>query len=398
VTVPEGLTGEAITAFEEEIAARKPVKRSHSVNRHTGGVMAMMPAVMHFLKWLYWHGVRAEPTIEAAYYNRRREPHPQLRARQGSSRAVKDIAAHESPTSPPAFQVVENEMHEYLLKVRGVAARTSYQWLPTIRSFLQFLHESGATSISQIRADHIRDFVESFGNGRPRGNALRGEALRMFLRFAKMKGYVSADMGELVPKQIRRRLAHLPEFLTDAEVERALAVPDRRTVGGVRNHAMLAMLATYGIRTGELAGLTLDDIDWEHDIVRIRQGKVGRTHSLPLLPGVGNALLAYIRDVRPTVPFREVFLTIYSPPVPITPSTVYGVVRRILEGAGIRKHPMGGHLFRHTAATRLVAGMQPMKTVGDILGHSCLGATAIYTKVAIEQLRAAALSWGEVTP
>ena len=217
-------------------------------------------------------------------------------------------------------------MHEYLLNVRGVVGRTLRHYMPTIRSFLGFLHERGVVSISHIGADHIRDFLESFGNGRSRGNALRGDGLRMFLRFAKMKGYVSEDLGELVPKQIRRRLAHLPEFLTDAEVERALAVPDRRTVGGVRNYAMLAVLATYGIRTGELARLTLDDIDWEHDTVRIRQGKVGRTHILPLLPGVGNALLAYIRDVRPAVPFREVFLTIYSPPTPITPSTVYGVL------------------------------------------------------------------------
>jgi integrase/recombinase XerD len=157
----------------------------------------------------------------------------------------------------------------------------------------------------------------------------------------------------------------------------------------VRNYAILLLLATYGLRAGEVVRLRLEDIDWCQECLHVRQSKTGRSTVLPLLVPVGNAILAYLRDGRPPTDAREVFLRAQAPVRPFRQgSSLYAIVARRLPKAGI--HPAGKrgpHTFRHARAVGLLRAAVPLKTIGDLLGHTATASTAIYLKLATEDLR-----------
>ena len=124
VTEAEHLERRHITEFEGLIAG---MNASDSINMYTGGVMAMMPSVMDFLKWLYWRGVHVEPAVDAAYYNKRRDTHPKLS--RSVTPGARTVCRSFRPRAyaPAAFRAVEQKMAEYLSKIRGVSER----WCPS---------------------------------------------------------------------------------------------------------------------------------------------------------------------------------------------------------------------------------------------------------------------------
>ena len=182
----------------------------------------------------------------------------------------------------------------------------------------------------------------------------------------------------------------LPAALTPDEVQAVLeSARHDRTPMGLRNYAILLLLATYGLRAGEVVRLRLEDIDWRHECLHVRQSKTGRTTVLPLLAPVGDAILAYLREGRPTTAAREVFLRAQAPIQPFRRgSSLYAIVARRLPKAGVRPAgKRGPHTFRHAHAVRLLRAAVPLKAIGDLLGHTTTASTAIYLKLATEDLR-----------
>jgi integrase len=174
-----------------------------------------------------------------------------------------------------------------------------------------------------------------------------------------------------------------------------LEAVDRRTVTGRRDYAILLLLVTYGLRGCEVAALTLDDIDWKHERLRVPERKAGHSSAYPLSPLVGNAILAYLREGRPETSSRQLFFSIQAPRVPLTRSAVSGRACYYLRKAGIAVARPGSHTLRHTCVQRLVEAEFPWKTIGDYVGHGHPATTQIYTKVDIERLREVALGDGE---
>src|SRR5260370_317648 len=135
-----------------------------------------------------------------------------------------------------------------------------------------------------------------------------------------------------------------------------------------RDRAILMLFIAYGLRAGEVGGLRLDDLDWENEMLRVRCPKPGRTHTYPLSRGVGDAILRYIREVRPSGFGRALFFTMCAPIRPLDRRALGKIVRDRLAGLGIVAGKRGTHALRHAAAQHLLDQGMPMKGIGDVLG------------------------------
>jgi integrase len=159
---------------------------------------------------------------------------------------------------------------------------------------------------------------------------------------------------------------------------------------------MLLLLTVYGLRGMEVLSLRLDDIDWRNRKLRVRRRKAGNSTTYPLAASVDDAIVAYLRDGRPTSAHREVFLSLLPPFRPLASvGPLAKHIVRYLHRAGITLPRPGTHLFRYSCAQRLLEEGMPLKLIGDYLGHTSTQSTQIYTKIAIEQLREVALSDAE---
>ncbi len=213
--------------------------------------------------------------------------------------------------------------------------------------------------------------------------------LRAFLRFCFLEGLVAADLSPAALLVRGRRRSSLPKALSRADAKALLAACDRRSLIGRRDYAVIITLLRLGLRRGELARLTLDDIDWRAGELVVR-GK-GREDRLPLPADVGAAIAGYLRRGRPVSDRRELFLRARAPFAPIDPSTVASTVRRACRRAGIPE--VGSHRLRHTVACEMVSAGVPIVRIGQVLRHQSLQTTAIYARVDIEQLRQLAAPW-----
>ncbi|MCA1698997.1 MAG: tyrosine-type recombinase/integrase, partial [Actinobacteria bacterium] len=186
------------------------------------------------------------------------------------------------------------------------------------------------------------------------------------------------------------RLSSLPRALEAEQVARLLESCDPATVTGRRDLAILSLLARLGLRCCEVAGLSVDDIDWRTGEVTIC-GKGSATERLPLPHDVGEAMADYLRDGRPRVDFREVFVTANAPRRPLSPIGVTHVVGCACKRVGMER--VGAHRLRHTLASDLLRAGTPLAQIAPILRHATVATTAIYAKVDRDALRTLARPW-----
>jgi integrase/recombinase XerD len=219
--------------------------------------------------------------------------------------------------------------------------------------------------------------------------------LRTFLRFAEREGLVAGNLARSVDRPRIYRLARVPRSISWADVTCLLEKVDRTGAVGKRDYAILLLLVVYGLRAREVAALTLDDVDWSHERVRIPQRKGGHSHLYPLSAPVGEALLEYPRLARPRSSDRHVFLQVKAPYTPLSFIDVSHRASHHLRQAGIVVPRAGSHTLRHTCVQRLVDAGFSLKVIGDFVGHSVPESTQIYGKVAIEVLREVARDRGE---
>jgi site-specific recombinase XerD len=159
-----------------------------------------------------------------------------------------------------------------------------------------------------------------------------------------------------------------------------------------RDDAIVVLLADLGLRAGEVAALDLDDVDWTAGHVRVR-GKGGSWSALPLPARVGEAIVAYLRDGRPSSSDRRVFLRAKPPYRGVRPAAITAVVARALRQTGVEAPSSGAHQFRHALATQMLRGGASLREIGDVLRHRRVQTTTIYAKVDLDALRPLALPW-----
>ena len=219
--------------------------------------------------------------------------------------------------------------------------------------------------------------------------------LRMFLGYLLRERLIPRNLRPAVEAPRTYRLAALPRSISWDEVRRLLEVVDQRTPLGKRDYAIMLLLVTYGLRAREVAALTLDDLDWQRERVRVPERKAGHSTAYPLSPIIGEAVVAYLRHGRPQTSERTLFFQVHAPYRPISWVTVSQRIAHYLHHAGIAVPRAGSHTLRHTCVQRLVEASFDLKLIGDYVGHGSPSSTIIYTKVDVEALRAVALGDGE---
>jgi site-specific recombinase XerD len=285
---------------------------------------------------------------------------------------------------------------EFVERHRGLAPRTMRQYGRKLSAFAEYLEHVQVSQLGAIAPRHVREFYEN-APGRPRRSY--GSTLRAFFRWASAQRAVPVTLTDAVPRPRRYRLAHLPDVLTAAHVQRIVAAADRSTPVGRRDYAVLLLAARYGLRPCDIRQLTLDQIDWRRGSIDIRQAKTGRPLTLPLLGDVAGALTRYLRDGRPSSASRVIFIRHRAPFEPFVPeNNLSTIMRTALRRAGMaeRVGRRGLYLFRHTLATRLLAAGQPLKTIADVLGHASTDTTYGYTRVELGALHGVAIAEAEV--
>ncbi len=206
--------------------------------------------------------------------------------------------------------------------------------------------------------------------------------LRSFFRYAEMRGWCRKGLtGGIRGPRIFAQEA-LPAGPSWDQVQQLLATSKGDRPSDIRDHAILMLLTSYGLRSGEVKALRLEDFDWERELLSVRCSKTRRTRAYPLSRPVGDAVLRYLKDVRPHSECRNVFLCLHPPIRPLT--ELWPIVGYRLRSLGVPLNHHGPHALRHACATHLLSQGLSLNEIGDYLGHrhpDATGAIAPLPKV-----------------
>jgi site-specific recombinase XerD len=285
------------------------------------------------------------------------------------------------------------DMH--LVNVRGLALSSRTQSLRYARRFLIWLQDRhGNNFLDRPNGVDVLEYITELAGLHPSGswrNSLCSYT-RVFLRYLRWQGIIHVDLDRVVPKVRHWRLRNIPRHLPWEQVRRLIESVDPRRPTGLRDKAVLLLIAALGLRNQEVRGLRLTDICWRTAEIRLIKTKTRRERILPLPGDVGAAIADYLLHGRPRVAIPQVFLRHFTPVGPITTTHGIGdIVKKHLLRAGIHASNHGAHLLRHSLATRMVNQAVPIKQIADMLGHTSIDTTAIYTKVDTSRLAAVAL-------
>lgn len=289
----------------------------------------------------------------------------------------------------PVPEIIER-FGAWLELVRGNCASTVHIYCQEIAAALPVLGEDPSNYDAALIHSACRNRLE---NRSPSQIGQYITAMRMYLRFLVSEACVPASLVAAVPTVPRRCLTSLPRYISTDDVERAIA-SCAGTVNGVRDRAILLLLARLALRAGDIVALCLCDIDWDRSRVRV-SGKFQRQAVLPLPQDVGEALYAYIATARPKVCENRIFLRSRRPYLGFSgPGAVTRIARKALDRAGVKTAcTRGAHVFRHSRATELLRSGVRMDTIQWLLRHESTDTTMIYAKTDAVMMMEIAQPW-----
>lgn len=283
---------------------------------------------------------------------------------------------------------------QYMTQVRGLAPKTRESALRLVEALLRKHFGDDAIRFEVITAEHVRLFFATQAKNYKTPSSLGAvvSALRGYFRWRATLGDRTHALVGALAYPANWQLASLPKSLGPAEVEQLEAVLGQSGPSMLRADAMVRCALDLGLRSGEVARLNLDDIDWEAGTITLRRTKGRREDVMPMPEATGQAIATYLRDERPKTQHRMVFARHMTPrEQPIGPDLVRKTIRQAYARAGL-PHTRS-HLLRHTMASRLLAGGSSLKEVADVLRHRSLNTTLIYAKLDSGSLVEVALPW-----
>jgi len=283
----------------------------------------------------------------------------------------------------------------YLRDIRGLEAKSREELLRAARRLIGWYRQAKPHQpLARLSAKDVLAYAVH-ATHRDVSCSTRSAAmshLRNFLRYLQWSGVCRDNLSRHVPRVPIWRMAGIPDYLPWDDVRRVIDSVEGSDPAGKRDRALLLLVATTGMRNGELRRLEVGDIHWRAGEVHLRRTKNRRDRVVPLVAEAGSALADYLLHGRPRTLARQIFVS-HRPPIrPLqVSSTVSAIVRRRLARLAIRPARAGTHLLRHSLATQLVRQARPIKEVADLLGHQAIDTTAVYVKVALPQLATVAL-------
>jgi integrase/recombinase XerD len=313
---------------------------------------------------------------------------PLLRYLRGSGVVAQVLL---SPPQTPVEAVLDR-FRGYLLEERGMTAAGARGYLDAVRPFLAGCERGGEVDLAGLCAADVTRFVLAESKRlRPKTVQRKTSALRSLLNYLHVSGLIASALTGAVPSAANRGTHELPRYLEPDQVRALLAGCDRAGAQGRRDYAVLLLMVRMGLRCGEVAGLTLEDLDWRAGQVRIR-GKGNRADLLPLPVDVAEAVVAYLWCGRPAAALdRSVFIRVKAPARGLTAPGMTQIVVGASKRAGLDQ--LTGHRLRHTAATDMLRAGAPLQEIAQVLRHQRIGTSAIYAKVDAEALRTLARRW-----
>ena len=296
-----------------------------------------------------------------------------------------------APSAPegPLDRLVD-DYRRYLAQERGVTQKTIKRYERVARLFLGERAQGGSLDLERLTAAEVTEFLarECPKRSVPGAREL-AQSLRPLLRYLHVVGLIQSPLRWAVPRVADLRDRSLPRGLDSVAVRKLLASCDRRRTVGRRDYAVLLLMVRLGLRAGEVAALTLDDVDWRRGEIVVH-GKGPRLDRLPLPVDIGEALVSHLRR-RPQSGSRALFLKVRAPAGPLTTGVIECVVRDACRRSGLPV--VGPHRLRHTAATEMLNASASLPEIGQVLRHRDTRTTARYAKVDRVRLRVLAQPW-----
>ena len=283
----------------------------------------------------------------------------------------------------------------WMRQQRGASACTIKGYVRVVRRLLAHV----GNEPSKYTTPTLRKAVRAIGEGR--GLATRISvvtATRTFLRQLAVRGRCSIELADGIPRPARWSQTTLPKHLPGTDVEKLFAACDLSSATGLRDRAVLLLLARLGLRAGDVVELRLTDLDWKAATIRL-VGKGRHEARLPLPQDVGDALLAYIDKGRPRVVDEHIFLRARAPWGPLqTGSAIGAIVDHAIRRAGVNAPSFGSHLLRHSAATSMLREGASLDGIASILRHRSPETTLVYARVHEHLLGQVAQPWPSPMP
>ena len=346
--------GERVSVSRVELAAREWSRPGAHWHGRPASPQARTAFVGHVVRWLRFVDRLEEPEYV-------RHPH------------ANEVAAY------AAWMREKRGLSEDSIVAYSHAANEFFDWLAASDiplSSVRITHVDQAIASKKARRDYTRSTIR-----------MHAQRLGAFLRFAEARGWCVPGMAGGISPGRTYPDEKVPERLCREDVQRLLATTEGDQPGNKRDRAILMLLISYGLRAGEVCGLELDDLDWEEETLRVRRPKVGRTETYPLSRSVGQAIIRYILEVRPSRADRTLFFPLVAPYRPLHRGSLWRIVSRRLDRLGIATGRRGPHALRHATAQHLLDQGMSMKVIGDYLGHRSPSSTAVYAKVNLKALR-----------
>ncbi len=288
----------------------------------------------------------------------------------------------ELPVGPTAADFLD-----YLTIEAGLSDNTILAYGRDLREFLGYCRDQRAGEIVDVSVHRVQTYLGELARRDKSENSAKRAlvAIRMFLRFAKLRGLIE-DAGEEIlesPKTWQR----LPIVCNKQQVLKLLEAPDPKEPFYLRDRALLELLYATGVRASELAGLRTTDLNLDIGYLRCF-GKGNKERVVPLGRVAIEATLEYLRDLRPRLvkPKTQSFVLLSRTGGPLSRIEIWRLVKKYAIRAGMPRN-VTVHTLRHCFATHLLSGGADLRSVQEMLGHVDIGTTQIYTHVDHERLR-----------
>lgn len=255
--------------------------------------------------------------------------------------------------------------------------------------FFAFLNTKNVMSLDIVTVPIVLEFLRSLSSfGKPTINSIM-RTVRYYLKYCHDNEIMQEELFSKLPNPHYNRQSRLPSTYTEDEVRKTLDTIDMGNPCGIRDYAIILLIARLGLRSSDVANLRFSNIDWESDRIRLTQVKTGNPLELPLLSDVGEAIINYLKNARPKTESDHVFIRVQPPYTEFRSGAVGALVHEHLLRAGIHLEgrKSGSHALRHSLASRLLEHEIPLPVISEILGHVNTQTTMTYLRIDINELK-----------